>query len=709
MNMQKTRVNHKRLWCLAIIGLLSVGILATSLIVHPAQGSDGWWDSSWRYRKKIAFDNGDISENLVNFPMPISFNSSQSDFWGHVKNDGSDVRFVDADDSTELNFEFEQWNYTASEMTAWVKIPQVDSGSTIDFVWIYYGNSAASFDSYFNSNNVWDSDYRAVWHLNQTDGNYNDATLNGNHLTTVFVASRTEAAKIGKSVAGFNGINNFLSAPNSPSLNMTDRLTVEEWVNTVNPSIEQNVVSKNGNGRGKGWSHELYNAYNVHIQNGEASPDMEITNTNAIASANMWYHVVWVWDSSATDKAKAYVNGVEQTTIGSMANWTDQDVPLYLGLSYGAGVPRYPFNGKIDEMRLSDSARSPQWIKACYSYESDQTKFNYAEEEESFWPTEIYVDPTQVNKTLSDVGSTFKVNVTIKIVNDLQGFDFNLTWNNAYLTLVQVDFTDNLDHVWGYGNWFLAYNKTDLGYYDLAAASTAASFTSLSPAPLATLTFQVKYASPAVTLLHFAMAKLSNSHYTAIPHVAKDGTYTFFFEERHALAVTNVITSKSGCQPMETVGKGYTCRINATVENQGAFEETFNVTAYANETNVESKKITMASMSTTVVVFSWNVTAYAYGNYSISAVADTVPGELETADNNFTDGIIRVCLAGDVNGDGKVDLKDVYAVGKAFGSTRQGPNPPGRVYSPNLDINDDDKIDLKDYYTTCKNYGKTEP
>jgi len=176
----------------------------------------------------------------------------------------------------------------------------------------------------------------------------------------------------------------------------------------------------------------------------------------------------------------------------------------------------------------------------------------------------------------------------------------------------------------------------------------------------------------------------------------------------HDVAVTNVTTSKYGCQPMETVGKGMTCRINATVENQGTFGEIFNVTAHANATKIGSKQITLASGSSTVVTFGWNTTGYAFGNYTISAVADTVPGETDTGDNTFTDGKIHVGLIGDVNGDKKVDLKDVYAVGKAFGTTRHGPNPPGRVYSPNLDINDDDKIDLKDYYATTKNFGKTE-
>jgi parallel beta-helix repeat protein len=61
---------------------------------------------------------------------------------------------------------------------------------------------------------------------------------------------------------------------------------------------------------------------------------------------------------------------------------------------------------------------------------------------------------------------------------------------------------------------------------------------------------------------------------------------------------------------------------------------------------------------------------------------------------------------GDVNYDGRVDVKDVYAVSRAYGTSLQGPNPPGRYYNPDCDINNDLKIDVRDLYIVCTNYGK---
>lgn len=61
----------------------------------------------------------------------------------------------------------------------------------------------------------------------------------------------------------------------------------------------------------------------------------------------------------------------------------------------------------------------------------------------------------------------------------------------------------------------------------------------------------------------------------------------------------------------------------------------------------------------------------------------------------------------DINHDLKVDVKDIYAVGRAYGTSAAGPNPEGRYWNPHCDINEDAKIDMKDYYPACKNYGKT--
>lgn len=95
--------------------------------------------------------------------------------------------------------------------------------------------------------------------------------------------------------------------------------------------------------------------------------------------------------------------------------------------------------------------------------------------------------------------------------------------------------------------------------------------------------------------------------------------------------------------------------------------------------------------------------------FELKVHAEPVQGEIDLLDNNFTGGVVYIGIPGDMNGDGKLNVKDVYAVAKAYGTSLEGPNPPGRTYVPECDINGDDKVDVKDFYIVCKHYGKIDP
>jgi outer membrane protein assembly factor BamB len=130
----------------------------------------------------------------------------------------------------------------------------------------------------------------------------------------------------------------------------------------------------------------------------------------------------------------------------------------------------------------------------------------------------------------------------------------------------------------------------------------------------------------------------------------------------HGVAVTDVTPSKT------VVGQGYNTSIDVTAANQGDYTETFNVTAYANATTIETKEITLTIGNSTILTFTWNTTDFTKGNYTISAYAEPVPGETDTADNNRTDGSILITKVGDLGGgvppaffncDDSVDGKDL--------------------------------------------------
>jgi parallel beta-helix repeat protein len=164
------------------------------------------------------------------------------------------------------------------------------------------------------------------------------------------------------------------------------------------------------------------------------------------------------------------------------------------------------------------------------------------------------------------------------------------------------------------------------------------------------------------------------------------------------VAVLNVTTSKT------VVGQGFPLSLNVTVTNQGNKIEAFNVTAYANTTVIQTESVLLTSGSSTTITFTWDTTGFVKGNYTISAYAIPLQGEKDTDDNTFIDGTVLVTIAGDVNGDGTVDVFDLSIVGQSYGYFSWQPE-----YNIMADINEDGVVDLRDLAIVTMNWGATDP
>jgi len=163
------------------------------------------------------------------------------------------------------------------------------------------------------------------------------------------------------------------------------------------------------------------------------------------------------------------------------------------------------------------------------------------------------------------------------------------------------------------------------------------------------------------------------------------------------IAIINVTLSKN------IVGEGYTTTINITITNQGELHETFNVTAYANTTIIDTlTDITLPSGNSTTITFQWNTTGYTKGNYTITVYVHPVPGEADTTDNTYVDGWVFVTLPGDVDGDRDVDIFDIVRIAGAYGSKKGDPK-----YDPNYDIDGDGDVDIFDIVIACGHYGES--
>jgi hypothetical protein len=127
----------------SIIIASSILILGgTSLIFYltnrNSESIQGWMDSNWVYRRAI--DVTGSGSTLLNEDVLIELDTASLISNGKLQADCDDLRFVDSDDSTSLDYWVEGGCNTANTQV-WVQIPSLPAGGTT--IYVYYGNESA--------------------------------------------------------------------------------------------------------------------------------------------------------------------------------------------------------------------------------------------------------------------------------------------------------------------------------------------------------------------------------------------------------------------------------------------------------------------------------------------------------------------------------------------------------------------------------------
>lgn len=314
-----------------------------------------WWNNSWCYRQKLTFDNSGQSENLQDFPVLVALTTSNFDF-NKAKDNGEDIRFVDSDDTTEVKYEIENWDKANSKAWIWVKVPQIDGSSSTDYIYMYYGNSGASDAQ--DAVNTWDSHYKAVYHLNKSSGDVLDSTGNNNDGTN-HGATRGQTGKIDKAFSfGGEVDDDYIDCGAGASLGITGAITVEAWAKLSGLASTQRFVTRTGNSAGD-YQFRL-KVDKVHFMRwrggGNTYDEWEAVSLTGVDGE--WAYYAIVYDGS---DATLFVNNSSESPTSTFTTYTTAEVNTYIG----RGLTNY-FDGLIDEVRISDIARSADWIKAQY-------------------------------------------------------------------------------------------------------------------------------------------------------------------------------------------------------------------------------------------------------------------------------------------------------------------------------------------------------
>ena len=179
--------------------------------------------------------------------------------------------------------------------------------------------------------------------------------------------------------------------------------------------------------------------------------------------------------------------------------------------------------------------------------------------------------------------------------------------------------------------------------------------------------------------------------------------------------VTGVTTSKTGCA-VETVGLGLKANVTVSVLNLDCVAETFNVNVTATPKTMPSvvkvgtQSVSLLAGERKTLLFVWDTTGTSYDNYTISAVADTVPGEVNTANNKYDYGRMEVSIPGDIDGmqeaDGKlwVGLSDLVILALSYNS-----KPGNPKWNPNADIENVGEVELGGLVILAQHYNQHYP
>ncbi|MBN2042345.1 MAG: DUF2341 domain-containing protein, partial [Candidatus Aenigmarchaeota archaeon] len=326
--------------------------------------SSGWWNLSFSKCKEITISNaGDTG--LMNFPAYIDL-SYDSD----MQNDFDDVRFVGApcgDGGDILDYEIE--DYTAStEADVWVRIPSLPAdGVTIS---MYYGNS--SVDSEENETGVWDSSFVMVQHLNETSGTHYDSTSNDNDGTSVSTTQDAEGKVDGAN--NFTGDTSYVDCGDDSTLDVVGDISIEGWFNadTFTGKDYFGLISKRDTYAGLDWEfyHDTFNAEPDELRftwRDASGAYIMFDGQGSSISTGSWHHIAV---TRAGSTWTLYIDGASDATESqSGAILTGDNITIG---SLGADAHSYDFDGSIDEIRISKSSRSADWINQTYQMVENQ-------------------------------------------------------------------------------------------------------------------------------------------------------------------------------------------------------------------------------------------------------------------------------------------------------------------------------------------------
>lgn len=319
--------------------------------------------------KKIDYTKVSGSANLTNFPVLIKDGNIPDAMYAGLQSAGQDFRITtDSTGAVEVPFEIVAIDTTAKTAEIWAKIPTVSYTANTN-LYFWYGNAnAVAYDANapFGSQNVWSSQYKYIDHL---QGDAIDETSNAVTTTDTSVTFNTTNGK-------FTQGGGFASASNSrievsSNIVQTGNFTVSMWVKAPASDFLAGNVDYSVDYGFFTLSTTATSKVEFNVFANPTSSFAKATSNNSLS--NSTYKLLHATRDGTN--IKLYLDGSfdVQTAWSTAQISTDRGTRFGIGKN-GAGWVS-PLEGTIDEIRVSNTASSADWIATEYANQNSPSTF----------------------------------------------------------------------------------------------------------------------------------------------------------------------------------------------------------------------------------------------------------------------------------------------------------------------------------------------
>ncbi|RZK81286.1 MAG: T9SS type A sorting domain-containing protein, partial [Pedobacter sp.] len=321
-----------------------------------------------------------VDYDLMNFPVLLEINDEA------FKHRNTGISFAMQNTPTvPLGFQIEHYDPINGSYRIWVKIPLLATYNTATpntSIYFYYGGTQPHNNFSTLGLSTWDAEYTAIWHMNGESQSFGSPNVKSGQSATELIgynlnASSKTNGKIGQSI-NISSQTTYLRSARIPDPNFT----FSAWVKWNGGANIQTIATSDSIGTNirSGWQIKITSSGFIEATTFRTSANYLVLNSNKPLVEGEWNHVCFSYELSGSSSVfRLVLNGViagSQSVSGQRFNSGGY-------ISVGRNKEgNQSFNGLIDEIRLSNAARSILWEKneftnqdnpqSCYTVGPDE-------------------------------------------------------------------------------------------------------------------------------------------------------------------------------------------------------------------------------------------------------------------------------------------------------------------------------------------------